>query len=131
MVAGRFAQRIQAAAAAGATIVAPAAFPQVNYCTSSVNAHMLVWTVHSSQHHAGKWCFLTLLHICIVRLFDPPPDKRPPGRQQSRGTAIPASYVYSPSLVPRPCDWPDHVQVWVPAMSHDLFNCEHSYLLPP
>ncbi len=44
------------------------------------------------------------------RIFDPPVDKRSPGKRQSRATPIPASYVYSPSLVPRPPDWPSHVQ---------------------
>lgn len=49
--------------------------------------------------------------VLLRRLFDPPPDKRSAGKRQSRATPIPASYVYSPSLVPRPRDWPDHVQV--------------------
>lgn len=45
------------------------------------------------------------------RLFDPPVDQRSSERRQSSALPIPSSYVYSPSLVPRPQDWPDHVQV--------------------
>jgi sterol 3beta-glucosyltransferase len=45
------------------------------------------------------------------RLFDPPMDQRSSERRQSSALPIPSSYVYSPSLVPRPQDWPDHVQV--------------------
>lgn len=52
-----------------------------------------------------------MLEYPECRLFDPPVDGRRPGRRRSRAMPIPASYVYSPSLVPRPSDWPDHVQV--------------------
>lgn len=53
------------------------------------------------------------------RLFDPPlprpsrPGRRPPA---ARTLPVPSSYLYSPALVARPRDWPDHVQVLAPCI---------------
>ena len=73
-------------------------------------------TTDDKQTHRLTFCsgrVQTASPMC--RLFDPPTDKRSAGRRESRALPIPSSYVYSPSLVPRPQDWPDHVQVLLSA----------------